>query len=155
MLVVAGTLLAVASWITLSIADFNAWWIMAASNEPSRELPWFEYVQMKMSQRDFWRFFHWQGLVGATLPVPALVLFSGSRTMQFAGFVVIAGFFALNIFQLLSFEGGDFKGCDGCFSLFILHWLFGIVAVLSSLLYCGWRVVTKYLERRPRHETGL
>ena len=101
------------------------------------DLTWGSFV--RSHQEEFWRF-----LNPAALPVyllPALTLWSlhGFRRMQFVLLSAVVALCAGDLVQLISFEGGDRKGCEGCLAWFLLHILLAGGCVLVFLGACALR----------------
>jgi hypothetical protein len=75
-------------------------------------------------------------------PLLAIGAFAGVRPVQYAILVALALLACTDLYQLLSFEGGDRKGCKGCLAWLALHAAFGVLATLAisaRLLWIGVR----------------
>jgi hypothetical protein len=90
---------------------------------------------------NFWRYLGPMLLWLFLLPAAAVALLHGSRRFQAAMVALIALLLIGDIDQLLSFEGGDRKGCETCYFLAMLHGLFGIVAVAAAVTYRAFPLI--------------
>ncbi len=117
----------------MGLADFNSTYLLD-SIVPWKDPRWIDYLE-KNPAAFFSRVLHPAPLLICTPLIFSLLLLSAHKMGQVAILVLIALLFVLDVYQLLSFEGGDYKGCEGCFAVAIFHVLIGGVVFICSCLY--------------------
>lgn len=121
------------SWAVLGLADFNAEYLMEL-NSPSGNRPaWLDFARMNKPR--LWESLHLSGLFVCLMPVLSMLLLSDSKRGALSVLSIVVLLFLADVYQLLAFEGGDRKGCEGCFGLFVLHAVFGISSLTLVCLY--------------------
>lgn len=133
-------LMGLLSWLALGLADFNASYSLDMNIDKFLGVAESQTWQKNISSQpgEFWRHLNPMATLIFTLPVLAVVFLPDSprgRTMVVA---LVALLLIVDIFQLLSFEGGDRKGCEGCFALALVHIAFGFLAMLTAAMYSAW-----------------
>ena len=130
--------LAVCSWAALGIADFNALYRMELNIPPvPADLTWISFV--RAHQEQFWASLNAGALLVFLVPVAVVWSFDGMRKVQWGFLIAMVVLCTFDVAQLLSFEGGDRKGCEGCLAWFLLHTLLCAVSILFWLWACAFR----------------
>lgn len=129
--------LLIASWVILVLADLNAAYFLEVNT-----------AMMVQDERPSWIVFMFEDNlllravfdIGLTplyfifgAPALSIVLSHNLRYIQYIVVVVVFVLLILDVLQLLSFEGGDRKGCESCFVWWFLHFAVGA----SSLVIGG------------------
>lgn len=130
--IVYAVLLGILSWAALGLANFNADYLLDL-NASSRKQSWMQYaIKNKFG---LWESLAPNALVIYLLPVISIVLLSNSKQAVRILLSIIFVLFFANLFQLFSLEGGDRKGCEGCFGLILIHIIFGLLSLSLACIY--------------------
>jgi hypothetical protein len=151
---VIGFIFALLSWIFLTNADAYAWYKFDwnACNSLGGPCPgsWWDYPKR----------YEARALLVFLPPAVALIFLHGAKKLQWSILFLLGVFVAIDLMQLLALEGGDRKGCEGCFGLFLCHIVFNLVAVTlvvaHGLFYafCSMvRVSKRVLSSANRHRS--
>jgi hypothetical protein len=139
-LALIAAVIAICSWAALGIADFNSLYKMEWNIPPiPADLTWPKFV--RAHQDEFWRFLNPALLLVFFAPVAVIWAFDGFKKIQWVFFAGIVLLCAFDIAQLISFEGGDRKGCEGCFAWFLLQGMLCVISVFFVLWACAFRGV--------------
>ena len=125
------TFLLIASWVILVLSDLNAEYFLEVNTAMmvQDERPnWIEFMfEDNLLLRNLFDI----GLIPLYFlfwaPALGIVFSYNSRHMQYMVVVVVFVLLILDVLQLLSFEGGDRKGCESCFVWWFLHFAAGAV----------------------------
>ena len=124
------------SWLVLGLADFNASYFLEMDTGLRSPHAWQKYIISHTEK--LWRTLSPIGVIIFFLPVIAVVFLPDSPRGRIVVVGLVAFLLLLDIFQFLSFEGGDRKGCEGCFALALIHIAFGFLAILAAAIYSAW-----------------
>lgn len=138
-------ILCLAGWVLLSFAEINAAYKVEVNLAPmgSGIVPTYaEFLSEKGSELIWYFLPDLRTPFVALLQVPFISLFFGpvvavlitrSKRVMLACILGVAIMATFDVLQLLAFEGGDRKGCEGCFIPFIGHVFLGCISLALAL----------------------
>lgn len=138
-------MLCLAGWVLLSFAEINAEYKVEVNLAPmgSGIVPTYaEFLSQRRSELIWYLLPDLRTPLVALLQAPFILLFFGpvaavlitqSKHIMLACVFGAAIMTTFDVLQLLAFEGGDRKGCEGCFVPIIGHGLLGGITLALAL----------------------